>query len=117
MRMKNIQNAALRAILHKPFNHITKKYTAIKELERQDDIPGLNDRLKTLGKQYYINALLYDNPLVVMCAEDSSRLNRQLGRETQTLIDGFNISLEEIDPTIEGLFMETAWQHEWTIWV
>ena len=47
-----------------------------------------------------------------MRAEERSRLKRELGRETQTLIDGFNISLEEIDPTVEELFMETAWQHE-----
>ena len=69
-QLQVIQNAALRIILHKPFDHISGKHTSNDEISRLGGLPDVATRLDELADRYMIKALLTGNPIILECLAD-----------------------------------------------
>ncbi len=86
-RLQTIQNAALRAMLKRPFDHKSNKHTPVSVLHYLAEMPMVSSRLNDLAQSYVFNAVRVNNPVVQRCINEykSFVLNKTL--PIQTLVD------------------------------
>ena len=90
-----IQKAALRALLH---CRLTQRNISILSLHTKAAIPYVKERLKELANQYFINALLDNNPIINKWNDEFRMLCAEIPIVTVTLIGEANIGVHDIVP-------------------
>ena len=98
-----IQNAALQALLHCPFDHVTQRHVPIADLHIRAGIPYVRERLEVLAVQYFVNALLDNNPLINKCNEEFRTLCNEIPIVAPTLIGEAKIEVHVIEPLDQPL--------------
>ena len=101
-QLQVLQNAALRVILHLPFDPKLGKHVRIEEMHNKVGLVRVKQRLEELSTRYISSALATDNPIITQC------LDEELGSEPAPSM--FDLWLDEILETTSD--QEVQEEHE-----